>query len=211
MSEQTANQPPTAAVEMTAEQAQEHLRQVAAGQATTPTPQEQPPAPEPEVPAGEGFQVINPPVPVYHPRKENETVRGYVLGRFTDGPTDAPFYLIQEPDGGDVWAVYEAPTLKPLAQLVPTWVTDSADGYARAAVGYEVIIDPFRKAGAGFDFIVQARRLVAQTGSTGAIPRPPAYPIPETPPPYPLDSPPRRLKQRKQRNEKPKGSNSTKE
>lgn len=189
----------TGAITMTPEQAKTHLAALAAGSkpiATQPIV-DQPTAPatkpEPSTPQSEGFVVLNPPVRVYSPKKTNETIRGFVLGSYEDGATDAPFYLLAV--DGDLVAVYEAPSLKVLGSLLPNWAPLENDiGNVRAVIGHEVIIDPYRKAGKSWDFVVMSRRVVESHGSRkSAVPSvPPGHPIPEGPAPYSLEAPPAR-------------------
>ena len=171
---------------MTPDQAKAHLAAVAAGS----TPVVAPPAvaPEPTTPQGEGFVVLNPPVPVYEPKATKDTIRGFVLGSYEDSATDAPFYLLDV--SGDLIAVYEAPSLKVLGSLLPNWAAAENGINVRAVIGHEVIIDPFRKSGKSWDFVVMSRRVVAPHGSDkSAVPRtPPGHPIPEGPAPYSLEA-----------------------
>ncbi len=181
---------PSAAVTMTPEDAKKHLAAVAAG--GKPILQSPPPAAAPSTPQAEGFVVLNPPVQVYTPKATKDTIRGFVLGSYEDGATDAPFYLLDV--SGDLIAVYEAPSLKVLGSLLPNWAPQENGINVRAVVGHEVIIDPFRKTGKGWDFVVMSRRVVAPHGSNkSAVPRtPPGHPIPEGPAPYPLEATPAR-------------------
>ena len=166
MTEQTAEQNGNAQ-EMTPAAAAAHIARVKAG-AVSATP---PPQPEPQ-PIDEGFVVVNPPVAVYQPTKVGDALRGVVLGRFTDDALERDFFLLDS--GGEMTAVYEAPTLKPLETMVPSWAAND-DGVPRMLVAHEVIIDPIRKAGPlAWDFIIQTR--VAP--NPAALRTPPAPPVP---------------------------------
>ena len=145
-----------------------------------------------KTPEQQGFQLLNPPLAVYQPSETDEPLRGYVLSRqMTD---DRAFYVLQltEPtqhaqgrdgrieqlDTGEQIAVWENASILGLSALVPHFETVGNDGTLVAKQAYEVILEPFRKEGDGWLFLIHARHLSAPNIDPPVM-RPPSFPIAE--------------------------------
>ncbi len=140
------------------------------------------PPPEPE-----DFKVINPPLGVYRPREAGHSIRGYLLAVQIDNLSGAAFYVVQlteecehiewndmgdDPKVGDDVAIYDAPTLSAMRNLMPQY--DQAGSCIAAT---EVIVAPHRRNEYAWDYLVQARRVLKPGAS-----RPAFAGVPDIPP-----------------------------
>ena len=117
------------------------------------------------------FEIINPPLGVWRPSEVSQLITGYVLAVQVDAVSGAAFYVVQLTDAcdeiehrdnqsertgvGDHVAVYDAPTLRALRNLMPQY---NVSGDCLAAS--EVILAPHRSNPFGWDYLVQARRVL---------------------------------------------------
>lgn len=193
-----SNQTPQGAQQYTAEEAAEIVARVKAGlphkeviDTTVTMPTTEPPPPsagaEPAEPAEpDKFVTVNPPLGVWRPRDTEHQIRGYLLAVQVDAVSGAAFYVVQLTAEcgyigaadecswveGDHVAVYDAPTTKALRSMMPQY---DAQGTCLAA--YEVIIAPHRRNPFGWDYLIQARRVIRPSAN-----RPGFACVPDIPP-----------------------------
>ena len=158
-----------------------------AATAAVPQPSDNGAAKEEPPPEPEDFKVINPPLGVYRPREAGHSIRGYLLAVQIDNLSGAAFYVVQlteecehiewndmgdDPKVGDDVAIYDAPTLSAMRNLMPQY--DQAGSCIAAT---EVIVAPHRRNEYAWDYLVQARRVLKPGAS-----RPAFAGVPDIPP-----------------------------
>ena len=137
----------------------------------------------------EGFNHINPSVPVWIPT-EGDTIRGYILARQFDRNEDA-FYVLQlthdwTPDAddteevlpaGSLVAVFEAPTIGACQRLLPNYqrVTLPQGEMQVASYAFEVVMTAGQQTQFGYpDAIEVAARRIEGASAVPSIQQPPA-------------------------------------
>lgn len=163
-----------------------------------PQPQPAPSPPKPQSPAEEGFVLINPPLVLYEPSGEHDTLRGYVLSRQEDGNGGA-FYCVQLTaprtqagrtiEAGSLMAIAELDCIRALSYLMPKLEPTGPQGELAPKSVYEVILEPLRQQGAEWVHLIHTRHLLAAAASPPVL-RPPAFAILEPAPPSPAPDDP---------------------
>ncbi len=141
--------------------------------AQQPQQQQQPhPPPQTHATNDDGFELLNPTLPVFAPRAAGQQVRGFIMGRQLDPNGDA-FYVLQltapcehaltvegacAVDGGEQLAVYETDSIKGCAKFMPN-LQPTADGQTVAHWACEVIFETLRHHDAGWHYIARGRHV----------------------------------------------------
>ncbi len=193
----TTSAPPQGAQQYTPEEAAAIVARVKAGlppdaaAASVPTKvtvEDKAAAPTEPPPEPEDFAIINPPLGVFRPREAGQSVRGYLLACQVDTLSGAAFYVVQltevcdhlewngdeedEAGVGDDVAIYDAPTLSAMRNLMPQY-----DQAGNCIAATEVIVAPHRRNQYAWDYLVQARRVLKPGAS-----RPAFAGVPDIPP-----------------------------
>lgn len=132
----------------------------------------------------EGFTTINPPLHVYAPEDEADTLRGYVLSQQQQGDDDEPFYVVrltEAHDGvaaGELVAVQQCRSIRALAFMLPKFA-QSSDGETEAEFAYEIVLQPYAKNGDRWRHLLHTRRVTAgaAAGAGRPIGLPPSWPM----------------------------------
>lgn len=157
-----------------------------------PQPQPRPQPSAPKTPAEEGFVVINPPLMLYEPAGAHDVIRGYLLSRqeVEGNGNGGAFYCVQltaarsqagrSIEAGKLIAVEEVESIRSLSYLMPKLEPAPPSGELLPKSFYEIIVEPLRRAGDQWLYLIHARHLHAQTASPPVL-RPPAFAMLEPP------------------------------